>query len=231
MDSYPYAPIIDGDILVYRCGFACKDHEPESHARYSTKRQLESIIDRFDRGLSYRLFLTGDGNYRALLAKEQEYKGNRKKQPKPKHYQAIRDYMTEHWKAEIIEGREADDALGCAQTDETCIVSIDKDLDMIPGAHWNFVKDRFYLMDDEGATRAFYTQLLVGDRIDNIPGIHGIGPKKAEKILKDKRDEISMQNAVLSEYKKAYGAKAISLLNERGSLLWIQRKPGEIWSI
>lgn len=189
---------------------------------------LENIVDQFDRSLSYRVFLTGSGNYRYLIAKEQGYKANRT-QPKPVYLPIVREYMVEHWRAEMIEDREADDAMGCAQTEETCIVTIDKDLDMIPGAHYNPVKDLYYHMDEESAWRAFYSQLLTGDRTDNIMGIHGIGPKKAKAALEGK-SHLQMDKAVRSLYKQHYGKRANELLAERGALLWIQRKPGEIWS-
>ena len=130
----------------------------------------------------------------------------------------------------MIEGREADDALGCAQTKETCIVSIDKDLDMIPGAHYNFVKDQFYEVNEEQAWHSFYKQLLTGDRTDNIPGITGIGPKKAEKLLDGHKGQMDLHRRVEQAYKEHYAKDALSLMNERGSLLWIQREPGVVWT-
>lgn len=222
------APLLDGDIFAFRAACACKDDEPESHARYTAKRMLENVIDQFDRGLSYRLFLTGTGNYRYHVAKEQGYKANRT-QPKPKYLPVVREYMIEHWRAEVIDGREADDAIGCAQSSDTCIVTIDKDLDMIPGAHYNPIKDRYYVMDEESAWRAFFSQLLTGDRTDNIAGVHGIGPKKAAAALAGK-GRVAMERAVVDIYKDRYGSRALELLAERGALLWIQRVPGEIWS-
>lgn len=226
--SFDKIPLIDGDIIVYRAGFATKDHEPVEHARYTTKRQLEKIIDSFDRGLSYRLFLTGKGNYRYETATIQPYKGNRVA-PKPKYYEEIREYMEKWWRAEVINGREADDALGCAQTSETCIVSIDKDLLMIPGSHYNWVKNKHTEVDELQGWRNFYTQMLVGDRTDNIPGIKGVGPVKAGNILKGCTSKESMERAVLQIYKETYGRYWREAATEVGELLWIQRQEGKIW--
>lgn len=228
---YTGIPLIDLDVFVYRAGFA-SEGEPESHARYTVKRMLEQVIDKFDRGLSYRGFLTASdkSNYRFAVAKEAVYKGNRADSKKPQHYDVVREYLIKWWKAEVIQGKEADDALGCAQTDETCIVSIDKDLLMIPGAHYNFVKDEYKVITEQDGWKNFYTQLLTGDRTDNICGVKGIGPKTAAKILAACKSKSSLHKTVTSVYKEHYGSKATSLMKERGALLWIQREPGVVWS-
>lgn len=230
MSSFPQIPLIDGDIIVYRAGFATKEGEPVENAWFTTKRQLEKIIDSFDRGLEYRLFLTGEGNYRDEVATILPYKGNRKDSKKPIYYQEIRDYMTKWWRAEIVNGREADDALGCAQqADKTCIVSIDKDLLMIPGWHYNWVKDKHFHISELQGCKNFYLQLLTGDRTDNIPGIKGIGPKRAEKALKGCRTKEDMERVVVGMYKKEFGRYWQEAMEEIGKLLWIQREGGEEW--
>ena len=70
----------------------------------------------------------------------------------------------------------------------------------------------------------FYTQVLTGDRTDNIPGLHGIGPKKAAKILKGLKTEHEMFDAVLKAYDND-----LEYLTEQGKLLWIRRKPNQDW--
>jgi 5'-3' exonuclease len=104
-------------------------------------------------------------------------------------------------------------------------MSIDKDLDMIRGWHYNFIKDKKYLIDDQEAIKHFYTQILTGDRVDNIIGLKGIGPKKAAKILEDCITEADMYKAVL----EAYDNDETRVL-ENGQLLWIRRNANQIWS-
>ena len=70
-----------------------------------------------------------------------------------------------------------------ANEDAYVVVGIDKDLKQIPGNHYNFVKKEHVFIDDDQAHLLLMTQCLTGDNSDNIPGIKGIGPKKAEKIL------------------------------------------------
>ena len=64
------------------------------------------------------------------------------------------------------------------------ICGIDKDLLQIPGNHYNYGKDSWKFVDDDAAHYNLMLQCLIGDNSDNIPGIKGVGPKKAEKILK-----------------------------------------------
>ena len=177
----------------------------------------------------YQGFLTGSNNYRKEIAVTAPYKGNRTAD-KPIHYDLIREYLIKAWGCIVVEDQEADDAIGIKayeirDIDEYIIMSIDKDLDMIRGWHYNFIKDKKYLIDDLQAIRHFYTQILTGDRVDNIVGLRGIGPKKAAKILEDCITEADMYKAVL----EAYDNDETRVL-ENGQLLWIRRKENQIWS-
>ena len=181
---------------------------------------------------SYSGYITGKGNYRDKIATEQDYKGNRVNNRKPVHYDTLREYLVSKWGFELIQGQEADDAIGIAVYESTrrpvmLLMSIDKDLDMLRGWHYNFVKARSYIMSkEEDAIRNFYMQILTGDRVDNIPGLKGIGPKKAEKILKDCEGEQQLFDEVLSAYDSMTG---FDKLTERARLLWIRRQEKQLW--
>ena len=89
--------------------------------------------------------------------------------------------------------------------------------------HYNFVKkEKYYVTADEGLLN-FYMQFLVGDRIDNIIGVKGIGPVKARKLLEDKTAQ-EMFDVCVEEL----GSEERAI--ENGILLYLQRKPDEIWS-
>jgi len=218
--------LIDGDILVYRIGFA-SDNDEEKFAISRMGNYIQELIrpDYVDDFLGY---ITGSSNFRYQIANEKEYKGNRSDARKPNHYESLRNYLTEKWGFELVEGEEADDAIGIAaygmRAGAFCIMSLDKDLDMLRGWHYNFVKDILYYITEAEAIKNFYTQILTGDRVDNIPGLHGIGPKKAEKILKDCHNERQLFAAVLEAYEDN-----LELLTERAQLLWIRRKKDQIW--
>ena len=218
--------LIDGDILVYRIGFASED-EPESIAMARCSEFIEDLI-LFNGFGEYQGYLTGKKNFRNEIAVTAPYKGNRKS-AKPKHYQLLRDYMESAWSFTMIEDQEADDAIGIAayemEVGEYCICSIDKDLDMLRGDHYNFVKDERYFITEEEGIKNFYKQLLMGDRVDNIIGIKGIGTVKAERLLKECKNENEMYLAIL----EAYDGNAERVL-ENGRLLWIRRQPNQLWT-
>jgi hypothetical protein len=218
--------LIDGDILVYRIAFASND-ETEAIAKARMSTFVEELLSPTDiRG--YDGYLTGSNNFRNEIAVTAPYKGNRKDVVKPVHYQVLREYLQHQWGFVMIQDQEADDAMGIRayelNDEEYIIMTIDKDLDMIKGWHYNFVKNERYFVKEEDTLRTFYKQILTGDRTDNIVGLKGIGPVKADKVLKECETEQEMYEAVL----EAYEGNEERVL-ENGRLLWIRRLPEQIW--
>lgn len=182
-------------------------------------------MDAFEPSEKARIFLQGGGNYRDRVATIQPYKGNRDPSKRPTWYHEIREYLQEFCNAELVTGMETDDACGIEQWKHkdrsTCIVSIDKDLLMIPGTHYNFVKQEFVYVTLAEANKRFWLQVLTGDTTDNIRGIPKVGIKTAEKILAGITDWTDMHLAV----KKAYADRGIEHeMHENATLLWIMRE-------
>lgn len=89
------------------------------------------------------------------------------------------------------------------------ICSLDKDLKQIEGAHFDYYRKKSIALGEDGhgdvygvevyqykgwsyttkehGYHLFCKQVLTGDVSDGIKGIHGIGEKKAEKLLADKK--------------------------------------------
>jgi len=226
----PLIPIFDADSCAYASAGPVKEDEPLSYALQNCKRSIEAIVDRFDRGLEIQLYLTGSGNFREQVATIQPYKGNRT-QPKPPFLPDVRQYMVEVWRATVVDGMEADDRVVMEylkDPENRCIVSIDKDLDQVPGWHYNYRKDLLYEVGEVEASRNFWTQVLMGDRTDNIPGIPKIGPKKAQALLETCTSEYEMYNVAQCEYAKAYPNNP-NALQEHCDLLYLLRKEGDKW--
>jgi hypothetical protein len=217
----PKLAIIDADIICYRVGFASEDVSEEVCLARVT-HLVNEIVYQDLKCDDYKAYITGKGNYRNELAVTEPYKGNRKDAKRPVHYQAIRTHL-QRLGAELVEGSEADDAVATEATKTGgWIVSIDKDLDQVAGWHYNFVKHEEYYVTEEEGLRNLFTQVLTGDRTDNIIGLKGIGPKKAEKLLQDCKTEREYYDACL----KAYDGNQLRV-DENLNLLWLRREPNQ----
>jgi len=176
----------------------------------------------------YVLYFTGKDNFRNEIYPE--YKANRKGVDKPLHYKELREWLIKTRNVEVIDGMEADDALGIAQSDtstNTCICTLDKDLDMIAGKHFNWRKNEKYYVKVPDGDRFFWTQVLTGDMTDNIVGLKGIGPKKAEKALDQCTSNWQMFEVCSHMYAEHFRTQLDMHLN--GTLLWIMRHQHSIW--
>lgn len=195
--------LVDGDMLVYRVGFAC-DEETEDVATQTLDNYLsEMIVDLSDHYTTSTVFLTGKGNFRDEIATSQSYKGDRKEKRKPVHKNLLRDFMISEWNAQVVDGMEADDAIAIKATEldhKAVICSLDKDFKQVPCPMYDYTKKKMNPTTPEDAMRWLYKQALMGDRVDNIPGIHGIGPKTADKIIDPCTTEWECYSVCLTHY-------------------------------
>lgn len=172
---------------------------------------------------TYEIYLSGEDNFRYKIFPE--YKANRKDTVKPRWLQACREYLATEWKARFAHGCEADDLMAIEQMkgNQTIICTIDKDLLQVPGHHYNFVKNEWTTIDYFGGLKRFYEQLLKGDRSDGIPGVAGLGEKKAARMLEGCETEQEMFDIC----RQAYNDDELMFMY--GKCLWIQREEGKIW--
>ena len=219
--------LIDHDLVVFRCA-ASAEHDSLNIAIHRAEALLDELLTKTGAD-SYRAFLSGKSNFRKTIYPE--YKANRTA-PKPVHLEALREYALDKQNAELApDTLEADDALGINQTDDTMIVSLDKDLLMVPGKHFSWeIKGKGWTKPDKfteqtklGGLRLFFEQCLKGDTADNIKGIEKIGNKRAAALLADCVTEQQMFDAV----RNAYGNDEEFIMN--ASVLWIMQNEEDVW--
>jgi DNA polymerase-1 len=191
------------------------------------------LVDRVVMVLSDRM------NWRKSIMPE--YKAHRKKDRKPVCFNAMKEYIHanyETWQRPDLEG---DDVLGILSTHpklipgRKIIVSLDKDMQTIPGFALNDGHARKGMLDNPHTDYASYTrkiseaqadeyhmyQTLVGDTSDGYKGCPGVGPTKAQRIIADACNEAGtfslpvVWHAVLAAYKKAGLGPEVALLNAR----------------
>ena len=215
------------------------DAEPVENAIHNVKQAVGRCVEDTQAD-ALTICLSGDSNFREDIAVVRPYKGNRDPDHKPFHYDAIREYLSTQYPSVITENEEADDFMGYQQYnkdkyDDTVICTIDKDLDMIPGHHYNLNTEELYFIDPWEADKVFYRQMLTGDATDNIVGVPGVGKVGAKKIVPESLEpkmRCAATQAIEEAYQRAYADDKRGwrhVLLEMGQLLWIRREPNQFW--
>ncbi len=181
--------------------------------------------------------------FRHKIAKTAVYKGNRKADSKPIHIRAAKERLISKYGAVVATDLETDDILGieqCKPDSNSIIASIDKDMWMIPGWHYNIsTKEKFFSTDPgtlelvttpNGTKKLigtgfkfFAAQLLMGDVVDNIKKpVKGMGITKIFQQLNEKDAILKIWEHVVGVYMEA-GLD----IHENATLLWILREQGK----
>lgn len=178
-------------------------------------------------------------NFRIELSTKKGYKTQRK-QEKPFHYHNIAAYLLGKYTCKLAIGIEADDAMAMDQRENTIICSRDKDLRQVEGWHYSWPCGKQLaigpmLVDKLGSIsigkgkilgtglKFFYSQIITGDPVDNIPGLPGYGPVKAYNLLHDCNSERELYEVVQTCYKIVYGEDWEKELREQANLVWMVR--------
>ena len=243
-------PLIDADVLLYEVGFGCEvgwdepGYPPFDRAKDLLESKIAHICAQVDATHPPILFLTGQGNFRYDIAKRTPYKarpGN-----KPFHYKNLKAYIKGMYDYRESENCEADDLM-CAEQfkrpEETIVCSRDKDCFTYSG--WKYGWECHnqpsigpVLVDTMGSLcmsengkklsgfgeSFFYSQCLMGDSVDSVPGLPQCGKKKAFQCLFGVKSREDAYNRVLGMYRKSYGDKAEEELLEQARLLHMSRE-------
>lgn len=191
-------------------------------------KQDKDLGASFREGLSnwlYEMFnFIGATHYIGIIGSEEptfrkainlDYKATRP--PKPDFYnqygEAIEYHLLTEWNfIQSTPGYEADDDVASiARICRSCkipyvICSIDKDLQQIAGTHYNYRTKELTEVTEEQAKLNLLRQVLTGDRTDNIPGLPGVGPVKADKIMfENPSNSASAEESVVAAYVNKFG--------------------------
>ena len=227
---------IDGDVLRYSAGFAAEG-EPLPNLLATLRSMIKDIV-KASKATTYTVLLTRKGNFREEIATLQPYKGNRKGSRKPDNYEESTEYLIMHQHGWFVDGEEADDQLGirCIAHGHT-IATIDKDLDNVPGWHYNWQKKSLYYVNERDAMLNFYKQLITGDATDHIPGLYKLtgcrATAKRKAMIEDCLTAAQCYATVLSIYDDCTDEPLEVIegwLLEIGRLLWIRWYDGEMWT-
>jgi 5'-3' exonuclease len=132
-----------------------------------------------------------------------DYKIGRANGERPILLGEVREWMLNEFPSMVIPKLEADDVMSILSTSnpgEFTIVTMDKDLKGTPGKMLHVKRNGEHLSLDispEEAKRWHYSQVLMGDGADGVPGLKGIGEKTAVKLFEQ-------QGATWSTIVRAY---------------------------
>lgn len=218
--------LIDGDIVAFRAASSAEKNNSRI-AVYRCADMMERILR--DTGSShFQVYLSGDQpTFRHDLYPA--YKANRLKRPRPQFLEDCREHLAVQWGAQIAQGVEADDLLGIGANTvdpalDPFIATIDKDLQQVPGRHYNFVRDEWSSISPAAAVYNFWWHVLVGDSTDNVPGCPGVGAVKATKYLEGCETDQGMFQVA----RGLFGSDDELILN--ATLIWVMREENKKWN-
>lgn len=219
--------LIDADSLLYFSSYGSEEDQILCEVKLSEKiYDILNIVGNSYNVDRYYIFVKGKNNFRYKIFPA--YKKNRP----AKHpiIDILNQYLVDNFEAIESHNAESDDYVySYSQIEEfknrVIMCSVDKDLRQIPGIHYDYQKNKFYVVSEEEGRYNLAIQMIMGDAADGIQGLKGYGPKKAEKIIKRGMSVFQCIKAILKEYQMNYStpeeAKEMVRLNYK--LLKLQR--------
>ncbi len=207
--------IFDADSMVFTVAYRFRDKK----AKHLVTMNLNKYVSEVIKGANATHFIGFYGskeegaepNFRYAIY--DKYKANRPPTPEwvEKWRPALHETFKDKWGFIPVEGMEADDAVSIAyahfkdEYDEIVVATEDKDLKQIPGAFWYGLKShKIEKIEEFAGHRHLAIQTMSGDSTDNIPGLPGIGPKKAAKFVDGVKTIFGLRRAVMGAYENEF---------------------------
>jgi len=228
--------LIDGSNMLFRAYYAIPAHLSTSsgqptNAVYGFVTMLAKLLDRKKPDQAAVVFDPPGGSFRKR--ESEDYKANRAEMPSDLASQLpLIDRVVETFRLPVLRVTdfEADDVIATLakeaeeRGEEVLIVSSDKDFSQLLNDNVQMLdgmRDLTYTPDlvkkKFGVTPERFVdfQAMCGDKIDNIPGVPGIGKKTASKLL----DEYGDLDTILDSLEEIGGAVAKKLEKHRDDAL------------
>ena len=169
-------------------------------------------------------------NFRKWLAVSQPYKAKRTKTIPLHCIKEAKKHLVGKWGAEAVKHAESEDycliGANAVGYDNAVVAAIDKDVYQAPTTYINYNTGEVVTLSHEEAELRLWRQILTGDSTDSIPGLEGIGPKRAETAL----DGVPVEcysNHVAHIYKEL--GHSYGYFIEQCRLIYLLREPAEVW--
>ena len=245
--------LIDGNSITFRAFYALYRQldnfvSPEglhTNAIYTFKNMLDSILKQLEPTNILVAFDAGKVTFRTKMY--QEYKGGRQKTPNELIEQLpfVREMLTDLGITSYeLDQYEADDIIGTMAKKgeeagyEVAIVTGDKDLTQLASAKTTVYITKVgvgeleaytpeHMEEVNGVTPTEFIDMkaLMGDNSDNYPGVTGVGPKTASKLIQeygsvegiyDHLDDITakkLKRNLINDRDQAFLAKKLATIN------------------
>jgi len=205
--------------------------EPIENAIHNINSLVADILTR-QPYTEYRFYLSSSPTWRH--SEYPQYKANRN--TKPIYLPELIRHVSVKFGAIDKPLFEADDLVAIAATElddldkDFIIVGVDKDLLTIPGTHYNPRTCEYMEVDPMTAYQNFYSQVLTGDTVDNVIGIGGLGPKTANKLLRECDTDADMWEVVQNVYGDRDPNVSEDAIILRAKILHLLRSKDDEWS-
>lgn len=208
--------IIDGNNIANATWFVLTRDGIQDDTVEKSIELFEKQIKTFERTFDTNdIYIAWDHRFGSSWRKEiiKEYKANRIQQEPLKHEVLRQCRITNPYKNFQVEYAEGDDviyALCRHLQGEKYIISTDKDFiqvvqEGLADKLYNHIQKKFREIPE---VDSILEKCLTGDSSDNIPGIKGIGPVRAEKIIKNSMQGLTNQQLEdIEKYKLIIGLK------------------------
>lgn len=205
-----------------------KDYDKDTHSIWTIDldkayekvlEKLQRIYDKTGCRECEMHFTGGKENFRYEVKKD--YKANRIART-PAGLSELKKMCLDNFNGTLSTKWEADDIVVWKkeqEPDKYIMVAIDKDLlYSVEGKHFNYYESakfnkemKWVEVDANTKIKWPFIQAIVGDKVDNIEGIKGLGPKKAEKVFAGCTNKLECWEALVDCY-EANGKTMIDAL-------------------